>query len=233
MGLDLVELVMSVEETFGISIPDDDAVGIGTVGQLHDYVVAKRFANLPETCLSSRAFYILRRAINGATGVDRRDLRPSTAVENLLPRESRRYLWNQVSSRADLRLPDLEPGRALWLIIAAIAGAGFAGTLSVVVPHTSAVAAGLCGVVSALIVVVALLLITQSRHTAFPAGITTLRELTARVLTLNYGELAKREGTWSQAEVWATVQALVVEQLGVKLEHVTRDAHFVYDLGAD
>lgn len=36
MGLDTVELVMEVEETFAIAISDHDAGGIVTVGQLFD-----------------------------------------------------------------------------------------------------------------------------------------------------------------------------------------------------
>jgi acyl carrier protein len=39
MGLDSVELVMSVEEHFGITIPDDDASTLTTVGKLHYWVV--------------------------------------------------------------------------------------------------------------------------------------------------------------------------------------------------
>jgi acyl carrier protein len=39
MGLDSVELVMAVEEHFGISIPDDEASQLVTVGKLHAWVV--------------------------------------------------------------------------------------------------------------------------------------------------------------------------------------------------
>ena len=38
MGLDIVELVMEVEETFGIDIPDHDAERLRTVGDLYWYV---------------------------------------------------------------------------------------------------------------------------------------------------------------------------------------------------
>jgi len=40
MGLDSVELVMKVEESYDISIPDGDAEKLVTVGKLHEYVVA-------------------------------------------------------------------------------------------------------------------------------------------------------------------------------------------------
>ncbi len=39
-SLDLVELVMELEDTYGVRIPDQDAVGILTVGQAADYVTA-------------------------------------------------------------------------------------------------------------------------------------------------------------------------------------------------
>jgi acyl carrier protein len=37
-SLDLVELVMELEDNYGIRIPDEDAVKILTVGQAADYV---------------------------------------------------------------------------------------------------------------------------------------------------------------------------------------------------
>ena len=39
-SLDLVELIMELEDQFGIKIPDDDAQTITTVGQAVDYVAS-------------------------------------------------------------------------------------------------------------------------------------------------------------------------------------------------
>ena len=41
-SLDLVELVMKLEEVFEITIPDDEAQKIRTVGDASDYVVRRR-----------------------------------------------------------------------------------------------------------------------------------------------------------------------------------------------
>lgn len=38
-SLDLVELIMELEDQFGIKIPDEDAQKLTTVGQAVDYVV--------------------------------------------------------------------------------------------------------------------------------------------------------------------------------------------------
>ena len=37
-SLDCIELIMAIEEKFGIEIPDEDAEGIATVGDISRYV---------------------------------------------------------------------------------------------------------------------------------------------------------------------------------------------------
>lgn len=41
-SLDTVELVMEFEKTFGMSIPDEDAEKIGTVGDAVSYITSKK-----------------------------------------------------------------------------------------------------------------------------------------------------------------------------------------------
>lgn len=39
-SLDVVELVMAIEETFDIEVPDEDAEGMRTLGDVEKYVIA-------------------------------------------------------------------------------------------------------------------------------------------------------------------------------------------------
>jgi acyl carrier protein len=41
MGLDTVELILSVEKFFGIELPDAVAEKLDTVGKLHQYIVSE------------------------------------------------------------------------------------------------------------------------------------------------------------------------------------------------
>ena len=40
-SLDLVELIMELEDQFGVKISDEDAAGIQTVGQAVDFITAR------------------------------------------------------------------------------------------------------------------------------------------------------------------------------------------------
>jgi acyl carrier protein len=40
-SLDLVELVMALEEEFGVAVPEEELEGIGTVGQAYELVTSK------------------------------------------------------------------------------------------------------------------------------------------------------------------------------------------------
>jgi acyl carrier protein len=83
MGLDIVELVMAVEETFGIEIPDRDAERLRTVGDLYWYVrehtpgallpIAVAHHSVPSDELWERLLDVIEKE----TGVDRARLTPA------------------------------------------------------------------------------------------------------------------------------------------------------------
>ena len=69
MGLDSVELVMAVEEHFDLTIPDEDAATLNTVGKLNDWVV-NELQRLKRTKVDSTVvFSELRQLICDQLGV--------------------------------------------------------------------------------------------------------------------------------------------------------------------
>ena len=96
MGMEGVEIVMAVEETFGISIPDDVAQQILTVRQLVDYVTTQ-VATAPEpVCSTKRLFYQLRRGFKAE-------------VSALVPRFDLDVPLDHDAVRCGTRLPPQQP----------------------------------------------------------------------------------------------------------------------------
>src|SRR5437763_15243690 len=114
MGLDSVELVMELEDAFGVSIPDDDAEKAQTVGQtvllIVDLLSRSRGPD-PSYCASARAFYQLRRELVAHCGIARKVIRPDSRVGELVPSGPRRNAWADIARRCGLPKPRLNPIR--------------------------------------------------------------------------------------------------------------------------
>jgi len=102
MGLDIVEFIMEVEESFGVSIPDNAAQELTTPGRVIDYLHAQLPQAASGPCISQRAFYMLRRAIAETADVPRSLIHSNTVVGTILPNEDGRRLWNSLHTRFDL-----------------------------------------------------------------------------------------------------------------------------------
>jgi hypothetical protein len=111
--MDAVELIMNCEEAFGISIPDNPASKIVTVGDLYDLIL-KLTADRAEgpTRTSTSAFYRLRQGLV-ACGHDRDHILPTSQLEDLLPAEQRKVLWAQLAKATGIKLPELV--RPMWV----------------------------------------------------------------------------------------------------------------------
>jgi len=116
MGLELVELVIAIEETFGISIDDGAAAGLTTPALLIAHVqeaVKSRPAN--RVCLSQRAFHLVRTALCEVTQVPRKEIRLETRIRRLLAKEKRAEQWAAFRAEIELpSLPELKFGRGLF-----------------------------------------------------------------------------------------------------------------------
>ena len=62
MGMDSVEVILSVEDAFGIDIPNEAAANILTLKNLIDYIVEHVSTMAQEKCHTQRIFCKLRRA---------------------------------------------------------------------------------------------------------------------------------------------------------------------------
>jgi len=222
MGLDGVELLMATEEEFGISVPDHDAWGIETPRQLADYV-ARRLGehvqlNEPH-CRSQAHFYWLRANLVEQLGLKRSAIRPDTPLSEILRGDLREHWKTLRQAGAFCSLPRLRaPARFSNLVFLAPLMMGVFAFLMKWPGELMAILA-LCAWVLAE---------KLNRHFArlMPDSLKTVRDL------LPYVGVPQRQFKQFD-EILQKVMLITSEQLGIPLETIHPDHHFIKDLGMD
>lgn len=233
----MCELVLEIEEAFGISLADDQAENIITVGDLYAAVLVATAGKTrnPNVCLSARTFYELRRYIrlHVARGETSIRIAPSTPLTDLLPCSQRRRTWERMAIDLNLRFPALRRHSAITLlgwsvatVIALICFMSIYGTLTL----------GFSVIVTLLAFLLSLWLYFALTipFAALPdSTFLTLRGLTEQLLARNGSKLADRHDAFGTRDVWTILCLILMEQLGVDREKIVPDAHLVRDLGYD
>jgi acyl carrier protein len=232
MGLDIVEMVMNVEERFGVTIPDAEAAHLVTVGDLYNFLLHRRGAVLAGVCLSGAIFYRARRALCQLYGRQRQEVCPEAWLEDLLPAGQRRWHWRRLREALHpLSLPDLQ--RPLWLRVALFAGlsAVSLGSLVAGVMQLPVVPAApiLFGVFLAVMLTH---LLTRRLAVCLPWGCTTIRGLVRSMggdRDRAFSDLQRLD----EQDVWQELCQIIGTNLGVDPTGLKPETSFVYDLGAD
>src|SRR5438094_3022225 len=233
MGLDIVEFVMSVEERFGIEIPDADAQNLTTPRLLVDSIMTRVKPGHDRGCLTQREFHRLRRALVARHWATRQDLKPDALLEGIVPRLDRRSLWQQLGD--ELQSPHwprlIRPKSVKAALIAAailawflpwiLRGGGILrGDLTPIV----------LSVFSTIAVTSAGLVATRQLQKLFPPVYATVGGVTQYLVATRRRPENIQEG-WTREEVREIVRAMIIEQFAVT--DFTDDSRFVQDMHLD
>ena len=234
MGLDSVELVMAIEEKFGITISDEEACSILTVGDMHRCVLSKLAVSDKSSCLTQRAFHLLRRNVLRQFGIPRRMFSPDTELDSIIPRTKRRQQWLVLRQNVGAtQWPGLELSKIGSVILL---------TVILAVP---AVGAWYCaarmrwnsGLIGVLAILTMMGLMFASRYfispfqTEFPVGFTRVRDLAYTLVADNPQLFGQEPPKWTEQEVWLLLCSVIKAQTGAT--NFTKDSRFVADLGID
>src|SRR2546423_12908227 len=107
MGLDSIEILMKVEKTFGINIPDKEAEKIITVSDFHNSVWRHLEGKYSDKCKSQIIFYKLRQSFVEILKFPKNEFKLDTSVNNIFRTENRRQTYFSFASTTNLKLPDL------------------------------------------------------------------------------------------------------------------------------
>jgi len=231
MGLDTVELVIEIEETFGISIDDSEGQQIQTVGELYDLVIEKRGkartearAKQGRVCLTAATFYRIRRALIDSLGLERSGIHPGTCVHKLIPFRDRREAWSRLQASFKFRLPPLV--RPSWLIIGlALIALGVSTSVAVISELL------LFGLLVGTALSYVAFRITQPLAVFPHRSFVSVGRLSELIVVQNYQRLEEIHNGWNPSDVWTTMRILLVQQLGVDPKKVTSDALIIDLIG--
>jgi acyl carrier protein len=227
MGLDAVELVMDVEDHFGITVRDTDAEVLRTVGDLVSLIQSRLVAARQEVCPTLPAFLHLRSCVRDISGDERFRIRPRERVADSLSSSQRRALWRRLSSLLGSRPRELQ--RPRWLRIILVAALLILLASATVLALAIDVAILPVTLAAAAIAAFVLHLVTLPFRTTPPDDWTTFGDI-ARKLA---GVVAatKRTTLETADDILTELRPLIVESLGVDADEVVSDARFVEDLG--
>jgi acyl carrier protein len=219
MGLDSVELVMAIEEGFGVNISDAEAETCITPSLLIDVVFAKLRSTDERVCLTQRAFYLLRNAAIKNLGVARKAVVLDADIRSLARDRNQKIIWNNLKTEIQARSwPAL--ARPSWLTVILGICSVFIFLSAIYHQHWIMATAG------ALLFAVISERTTRPFKRCIPSRHSTFRKLVPSAMTSNFI-------SWTRTQVALLVRKIVIEQLGLKEGQYRENANFVKDLRMD
>jgi predicted secreted protein len=234
MGLDAVELVMAVEEKFAISITDEEATKIRTVGDLKCLVTAKLDVTDVDGCLTQRAFHLIRKNAIAEFGILRRNVRPDTMLESVVPQSTRRESWQNFQVGLGVAaLPELVRPHTVNLVITVLVLSGIVVPVWYGALHSQHFGLWmLFGVVLGSFVGWGSALMTKPMKTEFGAGYERVKDLARFLVARHPQQLGKpRTAKWTQEEISCALREVIIDKLGVA--NFDDNSRFIQDLHID
>lgn len=232
MGMELVELVMSLEESFGIELTRDELVGVRTVGDLHECLLRRLEGRLGPDHPLPAVLERLRGPLARTAGVPAEHITAATPLAELFPRGVRPGAWRRMQRQLRLRLPapvGLTPrarlSAAMFIGFLALAGWSYFGWFGV---RDYALLAAL----GILVAWLALMFAPSGAHLPVRMLPATVGALAEGVLATNAAKLLAGGAPIGREAVWLVVRHHVSDVFGLPPERVQPQTRFVEDLRA-
>jgi hypothetical protein len=239
--MDTLILVRGLEEEFSIYLPNDELREVYTVGNLYNLLLRK-LKPTPD-CLTSKAFYRVRKGIIAALGLPRRSIRPATFLDDLFNEGCIREQWSAIARESGLKLPSLRH-TAEWKhymqMLSAVLSFVISLALTRVLSRFASItldnyfmftAFFILGLILFAVIYTMLLKATPFRRSVLPT--LSAGELARVVLSMNSAEFAwetNDAAKLTQDQVWIRLVGVFCDQMAFKPEDVVPSASILVDL---
>jgi acyl carrier protein len=233
MGLDSVEILVKVENTFGINIPDQEAEKIRTVGDFHNCVWKHLQGKYSDRCESQSLFYKLRQSVADTFNFPKQAFRSETALDKIFPHNNRRKVYLSFAHANNLELPDLVLTKPWSIFLSSFGMATIVGglILAVVLINFFEYSNWMLLIPAGGIAMTILLSnILEPFRTNIKPG--NVKEFVKEVLSMNYAKLIKENGV-NRTEVEIVINHILADMSGLELKEITPEKNIHNDLGID
>jgi len=227
IGDQLGYLLEEIRLSFWVDFTEQDIADATTVGDLFDNIVHKMGEFASPRCLTSFAFFRLRRSLIAVSNLDRRSVRPDAQLRKLLPQPFRRTWWEGIETNLRLRVPGLRPGHAATIAYLSIA---LLGVLAFAAGMTKSISWELSLVMPLAVPVLLWWLSKAASHLPREFPVETLGDLVRQVVILNQQKLARDAGGSTIDQAWAAFREVLSRESGIPSASITREMRFPEDL---
>jgi acyl carrier protein len=233
MGLDSVEILVNVENAFGITISNYEAEKIATVGDIHNVVWRNIQGRQSMRCRSQQLFYKLRYILVNKFKVPRDAIGLDASLNDIFPKTNRRLKYRKLQKELQLKVPELVlPARwsralmvtgfmliagMLALVLVLINGYGYTRWLYLLP-------------VLGLITTIFFSNILDAVRTQFNPD--NVKAYTHTLLALNYGTLITDKSI-NRDEMEIIINNIISETVGIDLQEIAPEKSLTNDLGID
>jgi hypothetical protein len=227
VGEDTWELFEAIEQSFGVNLGDYlDLAGISVL-ELSQRIDQAASYPTESSCLSSVAFYRLRRAFQTVAKTPRSMLRPGARIEELLPTRNRHLQWESLQSELGLELPKLHlPG---WLLLLSIVLPVFLLT-SIRLFSGIRISGAMIAIGSFVLIFFALRAAMLYPVREVPRSCETLGDLAQAMLAKNYKYFADNYGSSPERGIYPALRILIAMQTGINIDEVLPETRIPSDL---
>lgn len=222
MGLEYTELILALEEAFGIQFEEKEISKVTTPRMLGDIAFSRLQHGEAHACQTHRAFCVLRREMASLLGLRRRAITLDTPLDDAIPKKRRKEIWPRLRQAVGARSwPDLV--RPRW-----VTGLSTAASLAVTAACLFSLLDG-CGLLlgfflGCVFLHVVVVKLTVPLRTCIPRHIGSVRDLIPYALTSN-------EVKWTREGVSIVLKKAVMDVFALPEAKYFEDADFVHDLG--
>ena len=211
---DIFDVVVKLEQSFGLKFEKAAFYSVKTFGDLCDVITNKVEGVDSDDCTTQQAFYKVRNAITATQLIDKNSINIDTKLQDILPRDNRRQKIKQLQVELGLPLDILDIKSWLgWTIFI-----GIVASLIMFFIKWQLATSGLLFFIA--------VGWTANKFFAKELEIKTVRQLTEQLARENYVAVRRKKGTINRQEILKIITDTFSNDLDIDKAYLTRNDKF-------